>query len=88
VLGVGGWRGGARRPGSGRAWPRRTVLAPPNQLRIEVTRSGHCNPWFKEASQRCVRVYRVVLQREGGEGGKRRDDRAERTPYGQEVAPP
>jgi hypothetical protein len=38
-----------------------------NQLRIEVTRSGHFNPLFKEASQRCVRVYRVLLQREGGE---------------------
>jgi hypothetical protein len=40
----------------------------PNPLRIEVTRSGHFYPLFKEASQRCfrcLRVYRVLLQREG-----------------------
>ena len=41
----------------GQGW--QTETGGPNQLRIEVTRSGHFYPLFKEASQRCVRVYRV-----------------------------
>jgi hypothetical protein len=63
----------------------------PNPLRIEVTRRGHFYPLFKEASQRCfrgLRVYRVLLQREGGERGKRRDARAWLAPCGQDVETP
>jgi hypothetical protein len=41
-----------------------------------VTQRGHFYPLCKEASRRCFRVYRVLLQREGGEGGQRRDERA------------
>jgi hypothetical protein len=59
-----------------------------NPLRIEVTRRGHFYPLFKEASHRCFRVYRVLLQREGGEGGKRRDERACMAPCGQYVETP